>query len=212
MNFINEDVENYAYNHTEMESDLFRLLEDETNATMPSPNMLVGKIEGQFLKLLVQLTGARRVLEIGTFTGYSALMMAEGLPGDGRLVTCEINPKAAEIARRYFAKSPHGHKIEIRLGAALETIATLSEPLDIVFIDADKTNYLNYYEACLPLLRPGGLIIADNVLWSGKVIAPNDDDTRAIVAFNERVQADPRVENVCLTVRDGMMLARLKHG
>jgi caffeoyl-CoA O-methyltransferase len=150
-------------------------------------------------------------LEIGTFTGYSALMMAEGLPGDGRLVTCEINPKAAEIARRYFAKSPHGHKIEIRLGAALETIATLAEPLDIVFIDADKTNYLNYYEACVPLLRPGGLIVADNVLWSGKVIDPNDDDTRAIVAFNERVQADPRVENVCLTVRDGMMLARLKH-
>ncbi len=152
MNFINEDVENFAHDHTEPESDLFRLLQDETHATMPSPNMLVGRIEGQFLKLLVQLTSARRVLEIGTFTGYSALMMAEGLPTDGRLVTCEINPKAAEIARRYFAKSPHGHKIELRSGAALETIATLTAPFDLIFIDADKTNYLNYYEACLPCI------------------------------------------------------------
>ena len=190
------------------ESDLHRRLHDETHATMSSPQMLVGRIEGQLLKLLVQLSGARRVLEIGMFTGYSALMMAEGLPDDGRLVTCDINPKAAEIAQRYFNESPHGNKIEIRLGPALETIATLTEPIDMVFIDADKTNYSNYYEACLPLLRPGGLIVADNVLWSGRVLEPDDDDSRAIVAFNERVQADPRVENVCLTVRDGMMLAR----
>jgi caffeoyl-CoA O-methyltransferase len=209
MNFINKDVENFAHDHTEPESDLFRRLELETRATMQYPEMLVGRIEGQFLKMLVQLIGARRVLEIGTFTGYSVLMMAEGLPPDGRLVTCEINPKAEEIARRYFAESSHGHKIELRMGAALETIATLTGcPLDMVFIDADKGNYPNYYEACLPLLRPGGLIVADNVLWSGYVLAPNDDDTRAIVAFNDRVQADTRVENVCLTVRDGMMLVR----
>ena len=208
MNFINKDVENFAHDHTEQESDLFRRLELETRATMQYPEMMVGRIEGQFLKMLVQLTGARRVLEIGTFTGYSALMMAEGLPPDGRLITCEVNPKAEEIARRYFAESSHGHKIELRMGAALETIAAMTEPLDLVFIDADKKNYPNYYEACMPLLRPGGLIVADNVLWSGNVIAPKDDETRAIVAFNERVQADPQVENVCLTVRDGMMLAR----
>lgn len=208
MNFINKDVENFAHDHTEPESDLFRRLELETRAKMQSPEMMVGRIEGQFLKMLVQLTGARRVLEIGTFTGYSALMMAEGLPPDGQLITCEVNPKAEEIARRYFAESSHGHKIELRMGAALETIAAMTEPLDLVFIDADKKNYPNYYEACMPLLRPGGLIVADNVLWSGHVIAPKDDDTRAIVVFNERVQADPRVENVCLTVRDGMMLAR----
>jgi len=207
MNFINEEVENFAHDHTDPESDLFRRLHAETHATMPSPNMLVGRIEGRFLKILAQLAGARRILEIGTFTGYSALMMAEGLPADGHLVTCEINPKAGEVARRYFAESPHGHKIELRMGAALETIATLTGPLDLVFIDADKPNYLNYYEACLPLLRPGGLIVADNVLWSGKVVAPDDDNARAIVAFNERVQADSRVDNVCLTVRDGMMLA-----
>lgn len=212
MNFINEEVETFAHGHTKPESDLFRRLHAETHATMSSPQMLVGRIEGQFLKLLVQLTGAERVLEIGMFTGYSALMMAEGLPGDGRLVTCDINPKAEEIARRYFNESPHGHKIEIRIGPALETIKTLTGPLDLVFIDADKTNYSNYYEACMPLLRQGGLIVADNVLWSGKVLAPDDDDTRAIVAFNERVQSDPRVENVCLTVRDGMMLARKSSG
>lgn len=208
ISFINQDIENYAHDHSKPESDLFRRLHDETHATMSSPQMLVGRIEGQFLKLLVQLSGARRVLEIGTFTGYSALMMAEGLPEDGRIVTCDVNPNSIEIARRYFAESPHGHKIDIRLGPALETIASLTEPLDLVFIDADKTNYPNYYEACMPLLRAGGLIVADNVLWSGRVIAPDDDDTRAIVAFNERVQSDPRVDNVCLTVRDGMMLAR----
>ncbi len=212
MHFINEEVERFAHEHTEPEPDLFRRLQDETYARMQSPNMLVGRIEGQFLKVLVQLIGARRVLELGMFTGYSALIMAEGLPEDGRLITCEINPRAEEIARRYFAESLHGHKIEIRMGPALETIATLTDQLDMVFIDADKTNYVNYYEACLPLLRHGGLIVADNVLWSGKVIRPHDDEiddnTRAIVTFNERVQADPRVENVCLTVRDGMMLAR----
>ena len=207
MNFIDKDVENFARDHTEPESDLFRRLEAETHATMASPEMLVGRIEGRFLKMLVQLSDARRLLEIGTFTGYSALMMAEGLPPEGRLITCEIDPKAVAIARRYFAESPHGHKIELRMGAALETLATVTEPLDLVFIDADKTNYPNYYEACLPLLRAGGLLVADNVLWSGKVLAPDDDDTRAIVAFNQRVQADPRVENVCLTIRDGMMLA-----
>lgn len=207
MSFIDEGVEDFAHNHSEPESDLFRRLQQETYAQMQFPQMQVGRIEGRFLKMLVRLTGARRILEIGMFTGYSALMMAEGLPDDGRVITCDVNPKAEDVARRYFAESPHGHKIEIRMGPALETIATLTDPLDMVFIDADKGNYSNYYEACLPLLRPGGLIAADNVLWSGKVVQPEDDDTRAIVAFDERVQADPRVENVCLTVRDGIMLA-----
>jgi caffeoyl-CoA O-methyltransferase len=204
--FIDEAVERYARDHTEPESELFRRLREETFARMEYPQMQVGRIEGRFLKMLVRLTGARRVLEIGMFTGYSALMMAEGLPEDGRLITCDIDPKAEEIARRYFAESPQGHKIEIRLGAALETIATLEGPFDMVFIDADKNNYPNYYEATLALLRPGGLIVADNVLWSGKVLNPEDDYARAIAEFNRRVLSDDRVENVCLTVRDGMML------
>jgi caffeoyl-CoA O-methyltransferase len=207
ISFIDEAVEQFAHDHTKVESDLYVRLRDETYATMKSPQMQVGRIEGRFLKMLVRLTGARRVLEIGMFTGYSALMMAEGLPDDGRLITCDVDPKAEAIARRYFGESPHGHKIEIRMGPALETIKTLSGPVDMVFVDADKTNYSNYYEAVMPLVKPGGLIVADNVLWSGRVLDPESDDDHAIVAFDELVQADPRVENVCLTVRDGMMLA-----
>ncbi|MEY2483205.1 MAG: caffeoyl-CoA O-methyltransferase [Verrucomicrobiota bacterium] len=206
--FIDAAVEQFARDHTEPESDLHVRLREETYRVMDRPQMQVDVIEGRFLKMLVRLTGARTVLEIGMFTGYSALMMAEGLPDDGRLITCEVDPKAEEIARRYFSASPHGSKIAIRMGPALETIKTLSGPLDLVFIDADKANYSNYYEAALPLLKPGGLIIADNVLWSGRVLDPKDGDDHAIVAFNRMVQSDPRVENVCLTVRDGMMLAR----
>jgi len=205
--FIDTEVEQFARDHTEPETDLYTRLREETYREMERPEMQVDLIEGRFLKMLVRLTGARMVLELGMFTGYSALMMAEGLPDGGRLITCEIDPKAEAIARRYFAASPHGDKITIRMGPALETIETLTGPLDLVFIDADKSNYANYYEACLRLLKPGGMIVADNVLWSGKVLHPKDADDHAIVAFNRLVQSDPRVENVCLTVRDGMMLA-----
>ena len=205
--FIDPAVEQFARNHTEQESDLHVRLREETYRVMDRPQMQVDVIEGRFLKMLVRLTGARTILEIGTFTGYSALMMAEGLPDDGRLITCEVDPKAEGIARRHFSESPHGSKITLRMGPALETIKTLSGPLDLVFIDADKGNYSNYYEASLPLLKPGGLIVADNVLWSGKVLDPKDADDHAIVAFDRMIQSDPRVENVCLTVRDGMMLA-----
>ncbi|MEW6212900.1 MAG: class I SAM-dependent methyltransferase [Acidobacteriota bacterium] len=204
---VSEKIEKYAHDHTTPESDLFLRLRDETYEKMSIPQMQVGRIEGNFLKMLARLVGARRILEIGMFTGYSALMMAEALPPDGHIITCDINPEAEEIARRYFAENPHGHKIEVRMGPALETISTLTGPFDMVFIDADKTNYSNYYEACLPLVRAGGLIVADNVLWSGTVLNPETEDAHAIVAFNERVQADARVENVLLTVRDGMMLA-----
>lgn len=205
--FIDAAVEQFAHDHSEPETDLYARLREETYRVMDRPQMQVGLLEGRFLKMLVRLTGAKEVLEIGMFTGYSALMMAEALPEDGRLITCEIDPKAEAIARKYFAESPHGKKIDIRMGPALETIKTLPGPFDLVFIDADKPNYCNYYEACFPLVKPGGLIVGDNVLWSGKVIDQKDDDTRAIVAFNDLVQSDPRVENVCLTVRDGMMLA-----
>jgi caffeoyl-CoA O-methyltransferase len=205
--FIDAAVEQFARDHTELESELHVRLREETYRVMDRPQMQVDVIEGRFLKMLARLTGARTVLEIGMFTGYSALMMAEGLPDDGRLITCEVDPKAEAIARRYFSESPHGHKITIRIGPALETIKTLSGPVDLVFIDADKANYSNYYEASVPLLKPGGLIVADNVLWSGKVLDPQDSDDHAIVAFNRLIQSDSRVENVCLTVRDGMMLA-----
>lgn len=208
MRITDDAIETYAHDHSRAEAELFVQLCAETHREMAFPGMQVGRIEGNFLKMLVRLVGAKRIVEIGMFTGYSALMMAEGLPEDGQLITCDIDPKAAAIATRYFAQSPHGHKIEIRLAPALETLASLTEPLDMVFIDADKENYCGYYEACMRLVRPGGLIVADNVLWSGRVLNPSPDDlaTTAIVEFNNLVQADPRVENVCLTVRDGMML------
>jgi len=205
--FIDSAVEQFAHDHTEAETDLYVRLREETYRVMQSPQMQVDVIEGRFLQMLVRLSGAKSILELGMFTGYSALMMAEALPDDGHLITCEIDPKAEAIARRYFAESPHRDKITIRMGPALDTIKTLADPLDLVFIDADKVNYSNYYEACLPLLKSGGLVVADNVLWSGKVVDPKDADDHAIVAFNRLVQSDPRVKNVCLTVRDGMMLA-----
>ena len=205
--FIDAAVEQFAHDHTEAETDLYVRLREETYRVMQWPEMQVDVIEGRFLQMLVRMSGAKSILELGMFTGYSALMMAEALPDDGHLITCEIDPKAEAIARRYFAESPHGDKITIRMGPALDTTKTLAGPLDLVFIDADKVNYSNYYEACLPLLKSGGLVVADNVLWSGKVLHPKDADDHAIVAFNRLVQSDPRVKNVCLTVRDGMMLA-----
>jgi predicted O-methyltransferase YrrM len=205
--FIDAAVEQFAHDHTEPETDLYVRLREETYRVMQWPEMQVDVIEGRFLQMLVRMSGAKSILELGMFTGYSALMMAEALPDNGHLITCEIDPKAEAIARRYFAESPHGDKITIRMGPALDTTKTLAGPLDLVFIDADKVNYSNYYEACLPLLKSGGLVVADNVLWSGKVLHPKDADDHAIVAFNRLVQSDPRVKNVCLTVRDGMMLA-----
>ena len=156
-------VEQFARDHTEPETDLYIRLREETERAMDWPKCRWTS-RGTFFQTLVRLTGAGTILEVGMFTGYSALMMAEGLPDDGSLITCEIDPKAEAIARRYFAESPHGQKITIRMGPALETIKTLAEPLDLVFIDADKPNYANYYEACLPLVKPGGLIVADNAL------------------------------------------------
>ncbi len=164
-------------------------------------------MEGTFLRILVKLARARRVLELGTFTGYSALMMAEGLPDDGELVTCDIDQKAEAMARDFFARSPHGGKIQLRMGPALETLKTLQGPFDLAFIDADKQNYSAYYDAVVPLLRSGGLLVADNALWSGRVLQPRAADDHALVAFNAKVAADARVEKVLLTVRDGMMLA-----
>ena len=171
--------------------------------------MLTGPIEGRFLQQLVFATGARRVLELGTYSGYSALSMAEGLPPDGRIDTCEVDERHAEVARRYIARSAYADRITVHLGPALETIARLDGAFDLVFIDADKVNYLNYYEAVLPRLSERGLIVADNTLWSGRVLDPGDDDgTQAIVAFNEHVANDDRVVCVQLTVRDGVTLIR----
>jgi predicted O-methyltransferase YrrM len=207
---VEEHVEDYAAEHTtELDElrDLFKRLAAETREKTTAPQMMVGRIEGGFLAALVRLTGAKRILELGTFTGYSSIAMASALPPDGRIITCDVDPGATAIARRYMDESGHGDKIEIRLGPALETISTLEGPFDIVFIDADKPNYEAYYEAVLPLLAENGLVIADNVLWSGRVVDPGgDESTSAIKAFNEHVKNDDRVISVMLSVRDGMTL------
>lgn len=207
ISLVDEKIEAYAAEHSAEEPEPLKRLFRETHEKMALPQMLTGRLEGAFLRLLVRMARARRVLEVGMFTGYSALMMAEGLPEDGRLITCEVDPKAEAMARRYFAESPHGRKIEIRMGPALETLKSLSGLFDLAFIDADKTNYPAYYELCLDLLRPGGVIAADNVLWSGRVLDPQDEETRAIAAFNERVCRDRRVDKALVTIRDGVMLA-----
>ena len=210
-NFIvPETIETYAELHTEQESPLLKELAAETYAKMEYPQMQVGVLEGAFLRLLVRMTGAKRILELGTFTGYSSLCMAEALPEDGELITCDIDPSATDIAKKYWGKSPYGKKISLRLGPALETIQGLSGAFDLVFVDADKENYSKYWDACLPKLKKGGLMVIDNVLWSGRVLAPEEESDHAIVAFNKKAKADPRVEPVMVTVRDGMLLAYKK--
>jgi caffeoyl-CoA O-methyltransferase len=208
--FMGSELDAYVEAHTRARGPLFDELKKTTYERMKSPGMQVGRVEGALLALVVKIARARRVLEIGTFTGYSALAMAEALPDDGKLVTCDIDPEAVAIARSFWDRSGHGHKIEARLGDALDTVRGLdaSVTFDLAFVDADKARYSDYYEAILPRLVPGGVLLADNTLWSGAVLDPKTEDDRAIAAFNDRVTADPRVENVLLPVRDGVMLVR----
>lgn len=203
-------IDEYAESKTQPVGPLLDELLKETHAKMHAPQMLTGPLEGSFLRLMVEISRAKSILEIGMFTGYSALSMAAGLPADGTLTTCEIDPKCIEMARKYFARSEHGHKITIMEGPALTSMEKLSGPFDFVFIDADKTNYSNYYEHVLPKLVSGGVILVDNVLWNGDVLDPQDDNCKAICALNDRVAADHRVDKVLLTIRDGVFLVRKK--
>jgi len=208
---VDPNIERYAAEHTTAEPPELRSVADETRQKFESrAGMLTGKLEGAFLRTLVAITGARRVVEIGTFTGYSAMAMASALPPDGTLVTLEVSAEHAEVARRHIEASPWSNRIEIRMGPALDSLATLDGPFDLVFIDADKTNYRNYYEACLPKLAERGVIAIDNVLWGGAVLDPSDTsaDTRAIAELNDALAVDERVECVMLTIRDGVSLIR----
>jgi caffeoyl-CoA O-methyltransferase len=205
---VDPALEGYAEEHSSEVPELLERLERVTLETMKSPQMLSGRTEGQLLRLLVRMISAKRVLEVGTFTGYSALMMASALPSDGELITLERDPRAEAVARRYFAESEHGPRIRLLMGPALDTLASLSGPFDFAFLDADKENYPRYYERLLELLRCGGMLAVDNVLWSGKVLDPRDEETKAIHALNERVRRDPRVDHALLTVRDGVLLVR----
>jgi predicted O-methyltransferase YrrM len=210
MAIVDPEVEAYAEGHTTPPDPLLARLAEETRAKLRLPQMLTGTIEGRFLELLVHGLGARRVLELGTYSGYGTLSMAAALPPDGRIDTCEIDETHAEVARRYLAEAGYADRVTVHLGPALETIHGLDGEFDFVFIDADKENYVNYYEAVLPRLTQRGLIAADNTLWSGRVIDESNDEesTRAIRAFNEHVARDDRVVAVQLTIRDGVTLIR----
>jgi caffeoyl-CoA O-methyltransferase len=208
---VSEDIERYAEEHTTPVGERMDALAEETRSTLRSPGMLSGAVEGRLLEMLVFATGAREVLEFGTYSGYSALSMARALPPDGRIVTLEVDPEHAEFARRHIAASPYADRIEVLLGPALEAVERLEGPFDLVFIDADKENYARYYEAALAKLSPRGLIAVDNTLWSGRVLDPDAEDsetTRALAAFNDMVVRDERVVCVMLTVRDGVTLIR----
>lgn len=206
LTLLDPRLEDYAHRHTRPEPPDLAELEALTHARMQDPQMLTGRVEGRLLKLLALLVRPKLVVEVGTFTGYSALSMAEALDDDARLITCDVDPDAAEVARAAFAQSPHGSKIELCLGPALETIRRIDGPIDLSFIDADKTGYPEYYEELLARTRNGGVLVLDNMLQSGRVLAPNDPNARAIHAVNERIARDERVENVLLTVRDGVQL------
>jgi len=205
---VPEELEDYAIRHATPFAELYDQLREQTYRETDLPQMQVGPLEGRLLTLLVGLSGARTAVEVGTFTGYSSMCIAEGLPDDGTLVTCDINEKTTSIARSYWDRAPWGRKIELRLGPALDTLSQLQGPIDFAFIDADKENYIGYWEALVPLIRPGGLVVVDNVLWSGRVLDPQSETDHAIVAFNTHAQADDRIEQVLLTVRDGVLLGR----
>jgi caffeoyl-CoA O-methyltransferase len=211
MSFIvPEAIEGYAEAQTTQPNELLQRLAEETRAELRSPQMLTGTIEGRLLEFLVFALEARRVLEFGTYSGYSAISMAAALPAEGHIDTCEVDETHAAVARRYIDEAGYGDRITVHLGPALETISRLEGEFDFVFIDADKENYVNYYEAVLPRLSPRGLIAADNTLWSGRVLddADDSDGTAAIRAFNEHVASDRRVASVMLSVRDGVTLIR----
>jgi len=209
---VPDAVEDYAAAHTSPAAAHLQALETETHEMLESPQMLTGQVEGRFLEFLVFLAQPRLALEIGTYSGYSALSMAQALPDDGRIITCELDDERADVAERHIAAAGESERVKVRRGPALQTVQGLDGPFDLVFIDADKAGYHDYYEAVLPKLSERGLIVVDNVLWSGRVAEPPSDDdedsTCALRAFNDHVAADERVVNVMLTVRDGVTLVR----
>lgn len=211
MDIINSEIDKYAYEHTKPASEIVRNIEKATHTELQYAQMLSGRVEGRFLQFLIRISGAKKILEVGMFTGYSALSMAEALPDDGKIITCDTNDRYRVIAERFFGESPHGEKIEIRMGPALETLKSLEPSFDLIFLDADKGNYPTYYELIFPLLKVGGILVIDNVLWSGSVLNPEERKSESIDKLNKTVRQDDRVENVFLTIRDGINLVRKIH-
>ena len=213
MDFISKELDTYCNDHTSPECEVLRELNHETHTSVLNPRMLSGNLQGQFLTMISRMVRAKCILEIGTYTGYSAICLAKGLPADGVLHTIDVNEELEDIAQKYFKKAKLEHQIVQYIGDATEIIPNLNLKLDLVFIDADKKNYPTYFDLIIDKLNPGGWIIADNVLWSGKVIEeldPSDMATRALLEYNQRIQNHPQLENLLLPIRDRLMICRKK--
>lgn len=213
MHFISEELEAYVNAHCSAQSDLLNQLEKETYQKVLQPRMISGFFQGRFLGMLSKLIKPKTILELGTYTGFSTLCLAEGLPEDGQIFTIDIKDELVDFQKKYFEASPYNHQIHSFLGSALAIIPTLNTTYDLVFIDADKNNYLNYFHLIMPLMNPGGVILSDNVLWSGKILEPtkpNDQDTLVLKEYNQLLANDPRLETVLLPIRDGITISRVK--
>lgn len=214
MELIPKEIETYAETHTEAESELLQFVNRETHAKVLKPRMLSGHMQGRVLALFSRMLRPKRILEIGTYTGYSALCLCEGLSSDGKLITIDVNEELEQFVRSVFDKSPFATQLDYRTGNALNIVPDLADTFDLVFIDADKANYQNYYNMVFDKVRPGGIIMADNVLWSGKVVETfsnrPDKDTQALLDFNQTLAQDERVHCLLLPIRDGIMVAQKK--
>lgn len=213
MEFLPERLEEYVDSHTSPEDEILSELNRQTHLKVLQPRMLSGHLQGRALSMMSKMVRPKRILEIGTYTGYAALCLAEGLTEKGELITIDINYELEDMVKKYIDKAGYSDKIKLKTGDATAIIPTLDRAFDMVFIDADKTNYSNYYDLLIDELPQGAIIIADNVLWSGKVVEKvkkNDNDTKALKAFNDKIQGDPRVENVLFPIRDGLMIIRKK--
>lgn len=213
MHFISEDLENYVANHSQQEPELLVQLNKETHQKILQPRMLSGHFQGRVLSMLSKIINPKSILEIGTYTGYAALCLAEGLLENGTLDTIDINEELEEIQKKYFDLSDYSNQIVQHIGDAIEIIPTLNKKFDLVFIDADKENYINYFHLIVPLMNKGGIILSDNVLWSGKVLEEvkiNDKSTQILLDYNKIINEDSRVETVLLPIRDGLTVTRVK--
>lgn len=212
MHFISEELEDYAANHSENEPALLAALNKETHQKILQPRMLSGHFQGRVLSMISKLVNPKHILEIGTYTGYAALCLAEGLQDSGTLDTIDNNEELYDFQKKYFAQSEWSNQITQHLGNALEIIPALGKTFDLVFIDADKENYINYFHMIIPMMNKGGIILSDNVLWSGKVLEPvkaNDKSTKILLEYNQLLKDDPRVETVLLPIRDGLTVSRV---
>lgn len=213
MNFLPEKLDQYVLEHSQQEPEMLAELSKETWQKVLNPRMLSGAFQGRLLAMISKLIQPKVVLEIGTFTGYSALCFAEGLASDGKIITIDKNEELESLQNKYFAKSGFRDQIHQKIGNALEIILTIDEEFDLVFIDADKINYENYFHLIIQKMKPGGIILSDNVLWSGKIIEkldPKDEDTKALLSYNKLLNSDERLETILLPIRDGLTISRVK--